>query len=219
MSALSKYEIRRQPKPFRNALIVLVAVIGAVVLSSIYQYQATKGAILQIKALKQQNRELLIKNEQLIRNDQARMEKREFWAIQQATNKQLQQQVARLQHNIVLLKKELLFYQGVIQGNGNSKLQFRKLHLHTDPEQPNKVAYRLAVTQGKRINKPITGTVTIMLNTKGEQLVVGKHALELEHVQMLSGQIEVTEKIPSSITVSLRQHNKQILSKTFNWQL
>ena len=221
MSAFAKYEIRR-PRPFLSVTIILMTVAITVVLLSIYYQQAEKAQIAdvmaaQIAALKKQNHQLSTSNKKLMDTNQAKTEKLQFLAVLQVTNEQLQQQLLQLQHDMMALKQELTFYQEVTRGGGG-QLQFRKFELHADPKQPKKIAYRLVVTQGKPVNKPIAGTITISLNMKDKQIIAGKHTLQLRYIQIFEGQIDITDKLPASVTVHLKQNSKTALSKTFNWQ-
>ena len=143
-----------------------------------------------------------------------------FLAIQQATDEQLQLQLIQLQDDLVLLNKELMFYQNITQGSSDSKLQIRELHLRQDIAQSNKINYRLVLTQGKRINKPITGTVIVLLNKGGKQHVIKEHSLKIRHVQVLEGQIELTDNVtPNTITIHLKQKKKKVLTHVFDWHI
>ena len=145
-------------------------------------------------------------------------------AIQLATTKQLQLQLTDLQQQINSLNKDLLFYQSITQGNSSSKLQIRELHLRADPLQPELVRYRLVITQGKKINSAITGTIKISLNTDDngakKQHAIAQHKLNLRHVQVLEGKINMVDKInPLTIKIELIRKKQKKLSRTFDWQL
>ena len=82
----------------------------------------------------------------------------------------------------------------------------------------------VVITQGKKISKPITGSVKLSFKDKNGkhlgQIVSSDHKLKLRHVQVLEGQIKLTDDIsPNTITVTLKQKNKKDLSRDFGWQL
>ena len=223
MSLLAKHVIR-QPKPFRCILVVLATIAITATSLWLYQQQTADQLLSQAKMLSEQNKILSSENQQLSNSNQQQAEQLEshqhFLAIQQATDEQLQLQLTQLQNDIVLLNKELMFYQSITQGISDTKLQIRELLLRQDIAPSDKINYRLVITQGKRINKPITGTIIVTLNKKGEHNVISERPLNLRHVQVLEGQIELTDdSTPDSITISLKQKKKTTLTQTFDWQI
>lgn len=223
MSSLAKHVIQ-QPKPFRCLFVILVTALITAISLWIYQKSSSNDLSSQVKMLAEQNQTLGSENQQLTLNNQQQAKKIEshqhFVAIQKATDEQLQSQLTQLQHNVVLLNKELMFYQNITQGTSNTKLQIRELDLRKDSIQADKVNYRLVITQGKRINKPITGTVIITLSSNDGHRVINEHSLSLRHVQVLEGQIELTDNnTPNSISISLKRKKKKTLTQTFDWQL
>jgi hypothetical protein len=142
--------------------------------------------------------------------------------IQQETDKQLQIQISELQNEIVELNRELNFYQNITQGSGSSELQIRDFHLSPDPIDDNVFNYRIVITQGKKISQAMTGTVSLVIKDKDSKTIKQKsalqHELRLRQVQVLDGQIELTENIkPHKITVTLKRDKKKSLSKDFDW--
>lgn len=223
MSSLAKHVIQ-QPKPFRCILVVFVTALLATTLFWLYQKQTSDDLLSQAKMLVEQNQTLSSDNQQLINNNQQQAEKIEshqhFLAIQQATDEQLQLQLIQLQNEVVLLNKELMFYQNITQGTSDTKLQIRELHLRKDSTQADKVNYRLVITQGKRINKPITGTIIVTLNNNDNHRIINEHSLNLRHVQVLEGQIELTDNdMPDTIIISLKRKKKKTLTQTFDWHI
>lgn len=248
MPHLKRHTIQ-QAKPYRYLLIIIItALISFFSLSFFMQenhsqqqgklikaHQEIKEVIQQIEVLSQkvsnQNsiiEQLKTKNKHIEeQKNQLKtniIEQSSEEAIQLATTKQLQLQLTDLQQQINSLNKDLLFYQSITQGNSSSKLQIRELHLRADPLQPELVRYRLVITQGKKINSAITGTIKISLNTDDngakKQHAIAQHKLNLRHVQVLEGKINMVDKInPLTIKIELIRKKQKKLSRTFDWQL
>ncbi len=225
MSSLAKHVIY-QPKPYRSLIIVTVAVLLTAVLLWFYLTQSNESLLIELSQLKQQQQQLSNQNEQLqqqLKSVQHELEdKNQFIAIQQETDKQLQHRLDELQNKVVHLNKELMFYQTITQGNTSSKLQIRELELNAIlTEQPENISYRVVITQGQRITKPLTGIVNLTLNYDGDKhQTVSEHQLNLRHVQVLEGTLKLADNItPKSITVTLKQNKKITLSQTFDWQI
>ena len=226
MNPFTKHVIH-QPQPLRWALIIATIVLITAV--SIWLYlKPTSELRLQFRTLQQQSQQLTTDNQRLTKqNLQLTKEfetQQQILAIQQATDQQLQSQVSELQNEVVHLNKELMFYQNITQGSSSSKLQIRELDLRTNNSQPDIVDYRLVISQSKKITKPLTGVVTITLNSRNnnekEQLLLGEYKLNLRHVQIFEGQIQLVANIvPESISVTLKQAKKKTLSRTFDWQI
>ena len=221
MSSLSKHVIH-QPKPFRQLIIVtVVAILTFSVQWLVQQTQSTK-AQQHIQQLEDENKALAENSKTSILASKQHYSQK--LALEQATTKQLQLQISSLQEQVLTLNKELLFYQTVTQGNSSSKLQIRELDLRADPNRADIIRYRIVMTQGKKINKPITGTINVLMNSdnKGtaEQYAIEQHQLNLRHVQVLEGQIKIEDDTtPLTLTVDLIQNKKITLSRTFDWQL
>ena len=142
MSSLAKHVIHR-PKPIRSALIVFFAITITALSFWLYHQNYNERAILKINDLSQKNK-LLTTNKQALINENGQLLKQvqqqttqieshqHFVAIQKVTDEQLQLQLSKLQSEIVILNKDLMFYQNVTQGTGDSKLQIRELHLRQD---------------------------------------------------------------------------------------
>lgn len=176
MSSLNKHVIK-QPKPF-HWLGFIVAVIGITFAIQWYVNQnstlAQQQRIEELEQLKKQleqqlqtqisqNKQLSETNEDLNKN---LTEQQQHLAIQQATDQQLQQQIAELQNQTITLNQELVFYQTVTQGTSSSKLQIRELQLQADDHNTDSYRYRIVITQGKKISKALTGTIKININVK-----------------------------------------------------
>jgi uncharacterized protein YgiM (DUF1202 family) len=224
MSPFAKHVIH-QHQPLRWVMIITGVVFITAIAIWLY-LKPTAQLRLQFRAAQQQNLQLTTDNQQLTEQNLQLTKKLEdqqqVLAIQQATDEQLQSQLNELQSEVVHLNKELMFYQNITQGNSSSKLQIRELDLRANDRQPDMVDYRLVITQSKKISKPLTGTVEIILNSqnKNEQLVIGEYQLNLRHVQLFEGQIQLAGNIvPESISVTLKQPKKKALSRTFDWQL
>ena len=241
MSSLAKHVIH-QPKPYRYVLFIIIAIaISSTIQWYFYQqgnlayqqqivelHQSIQQLNIELKQNDQRN-ELLNKynvqlddyNGQL--NNKIQTQHYEL-AIEQATVEHLQQQLDELQQQVITLSKDLLFYQTVTQGNGSSELQIRDLQLRPDKSHTNIIHYRLVITQGKKINKPISGEIILVFNAlqDGEtaQQTLGEHKLNLRHVQIVEGQLEIADNATAeSIIITLKQGKKTLLRQTFDWQL
>lgn len=230
MSLLAKHVIHR-PKPFRNVFIVLLAIVITALSLWLYQQSANERVITKLKHLSQQNQmlntdkqSLIIKNKNLLAQVQQQATQIEshkyFIEIQKVTDEQIQLQLSKLQSEIVTLNKELMFYQNITQGTGNSKLQIRELNLRQDKTHADKVNYRLVITQGKRIKNAIKGTIVVTLNNNGKQLLIKEQTLNLRHVQVIEGQIELTDSMtPDTLSISIKRKKKTTLTQTFDWHI
>ena len=226
MSPFAKHVIH-QHQPLRWAMIITGIVLITAIAIWLY-LKPTAHLRLQVQALQQHSQQLTIDNQQLTEQNLQLAKtfetQQQILVIQQALDDQLQNQLNELQTEVVYLNKELMFYQNITQGSSSSKLQIRELDLRTSDSQPDMVDYRLVITQSKKISKPLTGVVTITLNSQNndenKQLVLGEHKLNLRHVQVFEGQIHIAENnVPESISVTLKQAKKKTLSRTFDWKI
>lgn len=228
MSSLDKYVIH-QAKPFRLVILILIAI--AITAASVWYYLKEDSTGLQenliflennlnlsrqnTQQLSDESLDLREQNKQL--NDTTSMQLQEI-NIQQATVVQLQQQIVDLQDQVITLNKELMFYQNITQGATSTELQIRELHLTADAEQPDLIHYRLVITQGKNIAKPVTGSVVITIDKDKNALT--KQPLNLRYVQLIEGRLNIADsRHIKSITVTIMQDKKPKLSRTFDWQL
>lgn len=230
MSSLAKHVIHR-PKPLRNILIVLLAIAITALSFWLYQQNTNERTISKISIISEKNNQLSTDKQALISKNgqlQKRLQQQakqikdhqHFVAIQKITDQQLQLQLSKLQSEIVTLNKDLMFYQNVTQGTGDSKLQIRELHLSQDSTQANKVNYRLVITQGQRIKNSIKGSIIVTVTKDAKHTVINKHSLNLRHVQVIEGQIELTDSTtPDTISIALKRNKKTTLTQTFDWHL
>ena len=234
MSSLNKHVIK-QPKPFHWFGFIL-AVIGITFAIQWYANQnstlAQKQLITKLEQLQQNLEQQLhiqtTQNQQLNENNAELnyklTEQQHHIAIQQATDQQLQQQVAELQNDVINLNKELVFYQTVTQGNSSSKLQIRDILLQADDHVTDSFRYRAVITQGQKISKALTGTITISTtikrNGKTETITIKEHPLNLRHVQVIEGQLKISNNIePEKIIITIKQKKKKTVSQIFDWQV
>lgn len=228
MSSLDNYVIH-QVKPFRFAIFISITVIITAI--SVWYYLKEDSTSLQqnlifleknlnlsrqnSQQLSDERLDLREQNKQL--NDTTSIQLQEL-NIQQATVDELQQQLVDLQNQVITLNKELMFYQNITQGATSTELQIRELHLTADAEQPDIIHYRLVITQGKNIAKPVTGSVSI--NIDKDAKAVAEHPLNLRYVQLIEGQLNIApNNHTKSITITITQTKKPKLSRTFDWQL
>ena len=234
MSSLAKHVIK-QPQPLRWLGFIL-AIIGTTFAIQWYVNQnsslAQQQLIVKLEQL-QQNLEQQLHvqttqsqqlNESNTNLNNKLTEQQHHLAIQQATDQQLQQQVVELQNDVINLNKELMFYQTVTQGNSSSKLQIRDILLQADEHSADSFRYRVVITQGQKITKALTGTITISTatkrNGKTENITVKEHLLNLRHVQVIEGQLKITDNIePEKIIITIKQKKKKTVSQIFDWQV
>jgi len=234
MSSLNKHVIK-QPKPLRwlGFILAIIAITFAIqwyanLNSSVAQQQKIENLSQQQQELEQQLQNQISQNQQLSETNAdlqlKQTEQQQHLAIQQATDQQLQQQLAELQNKVITLNKELLFYQSVTQGNTSSKLQVREFQLSADQHDADSYRYRLVITQGQKISKALTGTISISTNLKRDSnngsVTQKEHVLNLRHVQVIEGLLKIADNIePETITVTIKQKKKKSISQTFDWQV
>lgn len=234
MSSLAKHVIRR-PRPYRCIVAMIIAVLLSISSLWLFMQQNSLRQIDKLTNLHHENERLGQQcdgkeaNVQQLKelNSQLKLNEKNHRSevnIQIATTEQLQIQLEDLQQQLTSLNKEVLFYQSITQGDGTKKLQVREVKLHVEPNNPNFIHYRIVITQGQKINNAITGEVNILLtegsNEQAENHLVAEHALNLRHVQLLEGQIEIVNNIePVSITIELKKNKKTTLSQTFDWHI
>ncbi|ODN68176.1 DUF6776 family protein [Methylophaga muralis] len=226
-SPLDNYVI--QPK---RPLRIIFWIVVAIVITGLIQWywfnhdSGDKARLLEQN--KQMTEQLASMKVQLMQQAELMQNQQQVKAMHQATAQQLQNRLEQLQKKVIDLDKELLFYQNITQGNSSSELQIRDLQLRPDSENPEQLRYRLVITQGKNISEPITGEILIRLqNIEGEgekakaiELNVTEHPLNLRHVQVIEGVFNLTElPEPEQISVDLRQKDKVLISRSFDWQI
>ena len=226
-SPLDNYVI--QPK---RPLRIIFWIVVAIVITGLIQWywfnhdSGDKARLLEQN--KQMTEQLASMKVQLMQQAELVQNQQQVKAMHQATAQQLQNRLEQLQKKVIDIDKELLFYQNITQGNSSSELQIRDLQLRPDSENPEQLRYRLVITQGKNISEPITGEILIRLqNIEGEgekakaiELNVTEHPLNLRHVQVIEGVFNLTElPEPEQISVDLRQKDKVLISRSFDWQI
>lgn len=230
MSVFSTLTIRQRRPHYVAALVVISAVLTFLIQRYAY-LKTTRSHQQQIKQYQQLNdayQSLHTDNKELsdtliLRNTNVESQKYEL-EIQQATILKLEQQLSTLQKQRTSLNKKLVFYQTITQDDRLQKLQIRELDLRADSTDPTIVHYRLVITQGANINQALTGTIEIIVNAMQhetlESVFATVHPLKLRHVQLIEGQIKLTEKtMPKTITIAIIQNEKELLTQLFNWQL
>jgi predicted RNase H-like nuclease (RuvC/YqgF family) len=221
-----------EPKPLRTAIIIACLLLLTIAAQWFYNQAHNKDLFTDVKALEVQLSELQDAHaslrQELIKTkrdkqalEQQLTEQQQANVIQQGTEQQLQLQLNALQTQVMTLKKELMFYQNITQGTSSSKLQVREAFI-TETELPNVYLYRIVITQGKKVSKPLTGKILLALNTaQGEDTIdIAEHSLSLRHIQVIEGHINVAENIsPESIAIEIIQGKKTRLNETIQWQL
>jgi len=218
--SLAKHVIH-QPKPHRKVILVIIVVAITYAVQWFFnqehlaqQQEEIEQLTAEISQLQKHNQQFTVTSEQHYSQ----------LSLEQATTGQLRKELTQLQEQVLTLNKELSFYQSITQGTSSSKLQIRELHLRADAHQADLIRYRLVISQGRKINKPITGTISLMLNNDNngtmEQHALESQQLNLRHVQVIEGQIDLADITkPTTLTVDLIQNKKITLSQTFDWKL
>ncbi|MFW5426735.1 MAG: DUF6776 family protein [Methylophagaceae bacterium] len=227
MPSLAKF-IVRQHRPYFYVTILIVS-IALTFLVQRYVYlketQVQQQKIKEYKQLDNLYQQLRKKNEEMsqyISVSDERLEDNKYELdLQKATIQQLEQQHSLQQEQLATLNKELLFYETLTQGERPNKLQIRELHLRSDITNSDIVHYRLVITQGKKINQALTGTIEMVSNMPQDKAItLAEHPLNLRHVQLIEGQIKIIDNDePESITITIKQKKKTLLSQSFDWQL
>lgn len=214
-------------RPYRCLLLVLLSLVLCLSVIWYWGQQWRERQVDKLEALQTQHQQLLEENRRLSEQNQALAtqvdDSKQMLAMRQATDSQLENELEALQEQVISLNKELLFYQNITQGNVSSELQVRELHLRPAADDPSSFIYRIVLTQGKRITKPIKGEVLLTLNLKGDEnghsRLVEQSALNIRHVQVLEGTVKLTQnEQPDSLRVLLRQSDKTLIDTTFNWE-
>jgi len=231
MSSLSKVVIS-QPKPMRT-LVWAVLIISLVVTAQwFYNQEHNKTVIVQLEETSKELEQLQNNYNALTQQysdidslkaslQQKLKQQRDSDAIQKVTDQQLTKQLSELQSEVMALKKELLFYQNITQGTSSSKLQVREFFIYKT-EVANKYLYRVVITQGKKVSKPITGKIKLTLtNTDSDKAIdLTGHSLNLRHIQVVEGTITTSgDSQPKSINVTVTQGKKTTANKTFDWKI
>ncbi|MBL1320248.1 MAG: hypothetical protein COA63_004205 [Methylophaga sp.] len=227
MSSVAKF-IVRQHRPYFYVMILIASIALTFLIQRYVYLKETQVQQQKIKEYQQLNdlyQQLRNKSEEMgkyISLSDVRLESNKYELdLQKATIQQLEQQIGQQQNQLAAFNKELLFYQTITQGDRPNKLQIRELVLRSDAANSDIVHYRLVITQGKKINQALTGTIEMVSNISEEQsLVIAEHSLNLRHVQLIEGQINIIgNEIPKSITITIKQKKKTLLSQSFDWQL
>lgn len=221
-----------EPKPLRNITIVAILLLVTIVAQWLYNQSQNKTLFSQLDTLNSQLSELETayntlrqqftdtqKSKRLVELQLS--EQQQTNVIQQGTEQELQIQLNELQTQVMSLKKELMFYQNITQGNSSSKLQVRDTFI-SKTELPNIYRYRIVITQGKKVSKPITGKVKMSLKTKSadKETDIAEHNLNLRHIQVIEGSVNLAENTtPEAITIKITQSKKTRLNETVKWQI
>lgn len=221
-----------EPKPLRSIAIVAALVLLTVIAQWFYNQSQNKTLFSQVNELETKLSELTdahntlrqqfaetAKNKRML--EQQLSEQQQTNAIQQGTEQELQLQLTELQAQVMNLKKELMFYQNITQGNSTSKLQVRETFI-SKTELPDVYRYRIVITQGKKVSKPITGKVKLALKTDNDEKNsdIAEHNLNLRHIQVIEGSVNIAENItPEAITIKITQGKKTRLNETIKWQI
>jgi len=220
MSSLAKHVIH-QPKPSRTILLIIFVVIISNAVQWLFQQQQ------QVRQ-QQDNQQLRDEISRLkTHNGHYTVTTSQHYSqllLEQATTEKLRQKLSESQQQVLTLDREILFYQAITKGSSSSKLQIRELHLRADDVQPDLIRYRLIISQGKKINKAMAGTIRLIVNSDNngsiEQQTIEAQPLNLRHVQVIEGQIKLkAASQPISVTVELIRKKKTTLSQTFDWLL
>ncbi len=228
----SRQHIIAKPRPYQSVLTCVLIALAAVFTDRYFFHSPSditsqQALITQqqrvITQLQQRNEQLTAEKEHLLVLEDVASKAQSELALEQATTRALQQQIQQLQQKVLAQGKEIRFYRTITDGHASTKLQFRELDLRLHASDPDRISFRLIVSQGAKITRPITGDVFLTLNfPSGEQHIpqqFGPYPLKLRLVQIIEGQIAVPERqTPRSVTVTLKQKGKVTLSKTFDWQ-
>jgi hypothetical protein len=227
VSSVAKF-IVRQHRPYFYVTVLIVSVALTFLIQRYVYLKETHVQQQQIKEYEQLDdlyQKLRNKNEEMsqyISQSDAQLEDNKYeLELQNSTIQQLEQQYSLQQEQLAAFNKELLFYETLTQGDRPNNLQIRELHLRSDPTNSDIVHYQLVITQGKKINQALAGTIEMVSNMPQDKTItLAEHSLNLRHVQLIEGQIKIIDhNEPESITITIKQKNKTLLSQSFDWQL
>ena len=221
-----------EPKPLRK--VAIIACLLLITITAQWFYNQAQNKTLFSKVDKLETELTALHNshnslrQQFVKTtnnkralEQQLSEQQQTNVIQQGTEQQLQLQLNELQTQVMSLKKELMFYQNITQGNSSSKLQVRETFI-SKTELADVYRYRIVITQGKKVSKPITGKVKLTLKTNldDKNIEIAEHKLNLRHIQVIEGSINLAENIkPEAIAIKITQGKKTRLNETVNWQI
>ncbi len=188
--------------------------------------QANQQKQLQQSLSSEQNKiaqQIGAQQQQLTQTVANSQQKTQALAIQKATNEQLENQLGSLQDQVIELEKELSFYQTATNSSSTSGLQIHKFQLFTDnPAQPDQLRYRLILTQGKRLESPLEGGVTLQLPANENRFLpvtLTETDFKLRYVQVIEGYFTLeTDSNPEKIAVILSQEGEPSRLQSFAWQ-
>ena len=148
----------------------------------------------------------------------------QYIAIQNVTDKRLRLRLIDLQDEVIELNKELIFYQVITKGNSSSKLRVHEFQLYAYNHTSGDYRYRIVITRGNEIIKSLAGTIIVGIhakyNGKNQKILVGKHPLNLRHVQVIKGQIKIANNIkPKKITIIIKQKKQPNILEIFDWNI
>ncbi len=227
MPSVAKFIVRQHRPYFYVTILVVSVALTFLIQRYIYlkETQIQQQKIKEYQQLDDLYQQLRTKNEEMneyISQSDAQLEGNKYELdLQESTIQQLEQQLSQQQEQLATLNKELLFYEGLTQGDRPNKLQIRELHLRSDVANTDIVHYQLVITQGKKINQALTGTIEMIGNmAQDKTITLAEHPLNLRHVQLIEGQIKIIDhNKPKSLTITIKQKNKILLSQSFDWQL
>jgi hypothetical protein len=223
---LTPPQLNNDQQVIKNLLMALLGLIIIAIIIWVYRQQTTGELSALVTVLEQENHQIKERNIKLTAQNEAlttdNINRQQALAIQKATNNELLQQLNELQDNALEIDKELSFYQNITQGSATSKLQVRELKITADTEQADQFSYRLVISQGKKITKPLNGKLSVSLtgniDKQSKTIKLNEHQLKLRHVQVFNGQINLANDMePKSIKITLIQNKKTTLSKTIDW--
>ncbi len=227
MSSLAKFIVRQHRPYFYVSILIVSIALTFLIQRYVYlketQVQQQKFKEYQqlddlYQQLRSENKEM---SKYILLSDTHLEDNKYELDLQKSTIQQLEKQHGLQQEQLAALNKELLFYETLTQGERPNKLQIRELHLRSDPTNSDIVHYRLVITQGKKINQALTGTIEMVSNMPQDKMItLAEHPLNLRHVQLIEGQIKIIDNDePESITITIKQKKKTLLSQSFDWQL
>jgi len=227
LPSVAKFIVRQHRPYFYVTILVVSVALTFLIQRYIYlkETQIQQQKIKEYQQLDDLYQQLRTKNEEMneyISQSDAQLEGNKYELdLQESTIQQLEQQLSQQQEQLATLNKELLFYEGLTQGDRPNKLQIRELHLRSDVANTDIVHYQLVITQGKKINQALTGTIEMIGNmAQDKTITLAEHPLNLRHVQLIEGQIKIIDhNKPKSLTITIKQKNKILLSQSFDWQL
>lgn len=223
----------REHKPWRiwaGVLIVLLLMLISFQGGNIYQAYQLKQAELQIETQKYRIEELLQRNSELVRNN-AQLER--DGKVEHDAYQEVNQSLVAAQKEILKLKQDIYFYQGVV----SPELQSRAVNIQsfelTARQLDTEWDFKLVLTKNGKSDHYVKGSFSLMINGmsegEGETLKLAEmlkgytdksSRFTFRYFQIFKGVLQLPEGFePGEVVITLKPETKkyQPITETVSW--